>query len=515
MARQKGVAPTRRSSRVQQKEDARATAVTAPTPATIRAGATKKSGKAPKTGRKQSSGVSKAAPKPRAGNSGKKSRGTGRKGAQQPSKRGRPKKKQPAIEPESSEDPDSERDDHPRERANNGAGEGPDESSSDDLSDPPSHDEPVRPRRITKRFQLADIEAGGGLDCDHAKLSTLSNAVHPIWHFENFVFPLGSDKQQQYENYAAILPALRLASLWITDPQFAPFWISILDPSDDLPEDANAEDIRSSGPMQLTARPSESILMTEKERTEVLAEQWEAFEQLFVVTWVFRPLTIPPFAVTIDQQSNPIANGKVRIDERVATILHDDLLYLSRSPYNNPTTSEHLRLQFLFAVILCRELVQNIYWSKWYDHTNTDAIEPSADSSMDYQFDIHNIVPHDIAWERFMFSGVIHQISPPDSPMAPNGLAVQLIPWIHPDVDDTDDVTFAVLSMDWINDQFSSSAWEAGLAHGAHKFVPDLHAWEPAVVGGRDPFLPGIGREDDSEEDSEEVSPRVRRRCHY
>ena len=112
---------------------------------------------------------------------------------------------------------------------------------------------------------------------------------------------------------------------------------------------------------------------------------------------------------------------------------------------------------------------------------------------MRYQVDDYNIDSYDVAWENFMFGGIVHQISPPASPMAPEGVAVQIVPRISADGEEAEDV-FAALSMEWINDQFSSCLWsdtgrENERAPGLH-VVPRIRAREPAVVGGRNPFLP-------------------------
>lgn len=518
MARQQGAPPTRRSSRVQQKEAAAAAIAPkapAPAPATARQRKTSKSARPEETqktrGRPQSARVSKTVPEPRGGNSSSKSKKTGRKGAGKPTKRGRPNKKPPVIEP--SDEPgdglgNNPEGEGPNDGPNDGPSEAPNENSNDDPGDDSNNDELADPRGISARFRRADIEAGGGLEFDHAKLPTLTNAVHPIWHFEHFIFPQGSNEQQNYESYAAILPALRLASLWITEPEFEIFWISIINPSDGQvfhETDPDIQDVHMEGAMHLTADTVDASQMEPEERTEALAEYWANHDETSGFWWIFRPLLIPPFAVTVDAQNHQILSGVMPTDDRVATILHDDLLYLNRFPHNNPTTSEQLRIQFFFAVILCRELVQNIYWTRWEEHTDTEDIEPSVGSSMRYKFDDANIVVHDVAWERFMFSGVIHQISPPPSPMAPDGLAVQLNQWSRPMVDQTDDEIFTVLSMAWINDQFSSSVWEAGLGHAPQKSVSHLQAREPAIVGGRDPFLP-VTLEEPRDADSEEGS---------
>ena len=58
-------------------------------------------------------------------------------------------------------------------------------------------------------------------------MPTLTSDIHPIWAPEKLRFSSTSNKTERAKTYAAISPALRLASLWIAQPQYEEFWTSM------------------------------------------------------------------------------------------------------------------------------------------------------------------------------------------------------------------------------------------------------------------------------------------------
>lgn len=474
MARQKGAAPTRQSTRIRQRDETSGAVLQPPAPApaaapaVVQSAGTKKQGRPSKAhgagGRPQSSRIEKPSSSSSRDHNGNKSKATGRKQVTQSGKGRRPKKRQPAKRP------------------GNNPSARPSEYPGDSLNHDSNNDVPDRPQRIIKRFLRSQLQAGGGLEWAGAQLPTLDNEVHPIWHFDRFTFLQGSTEQQNYEAYAAFLPALRLASLWITEPDFEEFWISLWNPSGRTSRERKGDfqQVRKTGDMHLVAQAQPGIWGTAEQQTERLHKHWDEFIEKSDFEWMFRHLPVPPFAATVDRHGFVIPGEEDIVIGQVATILHEDLLSLSRRPHVRSTNSEKPRFQIFFAVILCRELVQNIYWTHWYSHTASGNIEPSVDSSMLYKFGANEEVPYDVAWEKMMFSGVIHQISPPNIPMAPDGLAIRL---------NQLEECYEALWMKWINDQFSSSVWRDGVGHRNRKVVAIRRAREPAVVGGRDPFL--------------------------
>ncbi|KAK3169708.1 hypothetical protein OEA41_009092 [Lepraria neglecta] len=384
---------------------------------------------------------------------------------------------------------------------------------------------------IPQWFTQAALQYAGALEFDGAQLPTLTTGIHPIWQYEHFTWYGGLSEQENIELYAAIMPALRLATHWISAAHLEVFWLPLWFPQ---PDDNGDGDDGTHVVLQLTT-----------DRAEALAGRTTAwFEELVQkvrLNWQFHLLnfqkvgwaTTPPNINALKSMASTI---RVNGDPGHITVFHDDFQWMPRHPHDNPSTPVKLRLLFYLAVHLVRELVWHVFSHKWrLDHPHgpeppdrskvqyqsrsmedTSPIspctipepprtppaarppcgapafteisvdrpkgpEPPERSKVRYQFD------HDghsdalnSAWEIFMFGGAIWRISPLAGPLpfpgVPHGLAIQVveIKYVenYSEENDDDDGTdvYAPLPMSYINDLFSAKYW-SDIQEGVKNFT--------------------------------------------
>lgn len=294
--------------------------------------------------------------------------------------------------------------------------------------------------KIMQRFTRADLQEAGALESDDVEMPTLTNDIHPIWAPEKFRFSSGTNETEHAEAYAAIAPALRLASLWIEQPQCEEFWRTMW----------HGEYIKPGRLMRIYRKKEDQAKSPEKNDSgERLT--WKAFRDLasreeFKCEWRFGPQELGTWART--EEGIDGFSGCV-------TTLHDDFERLARSPRPNMTTSERLRFYFFLAINLGRELVQHVCRFK-YREQHGDNAGPLNRFAVFYQTAEHAGFQLDEAWENFMFGSPIRQINSPMAPMAPDGLAFH-----HIRLEGGPRKVYMPVRVDWISERFSKSFWFA------------------------------------------------------
>ena len=240
---------------------------------------------------------------------------------------------------------------------------------------------------IPLRFTRSALQSAGALELPEAQLPSLTEAVHPIWHYEHFNWYGGLLEQEKIELYAAVVPALRLATHWIEAPYNEAFWLPLWY----LQYDENNEDDEG----------TYLVTQLEPDRAKALAGCTVALFQDFAarsnLVWQFHPLrweefgwaTTPPDMEALKHIGFTIrANG----DPGHITVIHDDFQWLPRHPHRNPSTCVKLRLLFYLATHLVRELVWHVFCHKWRQG-HPHGPEPPDRSKIQYQSKSTQITP--------------------------------------------------------------------------------------------------------------------------
>lgn len=278
-------------------------------------------------------------------------------------------------------------------------------------------------------FDRRELQDSGSLEFDGAHVPTLSNDIHAIWDKGNFdLIPVGIIAGTEKDAFnEAFTPAFRLASLWITCPEYLSFWRSMLR---GRIQAANGE-----GPTSILRAKS----FARKDLIQDLLEIAGSSHFRFV------PLT--------GQWAMTYTNGEITTD------LHDDFYHLGISIFETATTSEQLRFLFFIAVNLVHELAHRVFQERWETEFPDEPLPPSEPVYQDID------IPHDelgVAWEKYMFGGRIQAINLTPTPGVPDGLARLHLDMVKPLGDSAfkdPQRRVAPLSTEWISKLFSQSWW--------------------------------------------------------
>ena len=372
---------------------------------------------------------------------------------------------------------------------------------------------------LLDHFTPSALQSAGALEIDGAQLPTLTTGIHPIWQYDHFTWYGELSEQENIELYSAIMPALRLATHWITAAHLEAFWLPLWFPRQ-LDEGGDGDG-------------THVVAQALPDRTEELAGRTTAwFEELVKVklNWQFHPLdfqqdgwaTTPP---TIKALKSVARTVRVNGDPGHITVIHHDFQWMLRHPDENLSTSEKLRLFFYLAVHLVRELVWHVFLYRWrLDHAHspeppgrsnveyrsrtprdsppispctitqppndapaaqlpvtlsaiTESLiarskgpKPPERSKVRYLFDSNGHSDAlDSAWEIFMFKGAIWRIIPVAGPLpfprVPYGIAIQVVEvkWADDDVEEVDDDdntdVYDPMPTSHINNLFSARYW--------------------------------------------------------
>lgn len=309
--------------------------------------------------------------------------------------------------------------------------------------------------KTQQRFTRADLQETGALESEDVQMPTLTNDIHPIWAPQKFRFASGTGKAARAEAYAAISPALRLASLWIEQPQYEGFWADLWHGKYDKPG-------RNGLLMRISPLTEEQAtkIKQRKPAERLACKEFRDFARRedFQCEWRFAPKSVGVGATT--EEGLDGFSGCV-------TTLHDDFEWLIRYPRPGTTTSDRLRLFFFLAINLGRELVQHVCQFRHRDQYGAAARSMERNHVL-YQSGERSGYALDAAWEISMFGGSIRQIGAPNGPMAPDGLAVH-----HFKTEDDPERVYMPVRVDWISERFSKGLW-LGDESGRDRTLPGL-----------------------------------------
>lgn len=219
-----------------------------------------------------------------------------------------------------------------------------------------SHNNPVplaNSAKYFKAFVSKDHEICGALTFEEAAMPTLDGDIHDIWdraRHDNWTFGDQQKDGSDWRMYERLTPALRLATLWLTRPEYQIFWHTILYGDFTFDEREQSWELVDDASNISTERSKDM-----EERLRDLAKK---------VLFRFEPLPSPS-GVFAKSHATPIGNA----DKGYETILHEDFMKIPK-PVGRPSQWDALdicgRLRFLFllAVQLGGQLAEVLWMER-------------------------------------------------------------------------------------------------------------------------------------------------------
>ena len=286
----------------------------------------------------------------------------------------------------------------------------------------------------TKHGQIAfdrhELQAVGSLELADAHAPTLANKIHWIWQKRNFR-PVSDATEAEFDAfYGAIEPALRLATMWLTQVEYRNFWGTL------MAGRVKATTVEMIWP--------ESIPPHEWPRC---LAQIEVFLRNHHHDFTFRPL---PYSWALTEPQDTIFR-------RSRTVLHEEFFYVGYRMHQVATASQQLRYLFLFAMQLVEQLAHVIYQKRRLEENFAEVIKESIGF-----VHVDAARPHlhlGIAWEQLLLGGRLQILNHAATPLAPYGLALLPMDMVRGDPFKDSQRRISALPMDWINRIFSQEWW--------------------------------------------------------
>ncbi|KAL8964882.1 MAG: hypothetical protein Q9197_006766 [Variospora fuerteventurae] len=293
------------------------------------------------------------------------------------------------------------------------------------------------------------------LEVPGASMPTLTNDIHDIWDLarhDNWVFDSQLSYNQDWRIYEILMPAMRLASLWLTRLEYQAFWTSIVSSPCKLDKERNSWNLES---VRAGSSPSPKAQKDLEKRLREIGKKKIHFR--------FAPLdcTNGQWARTeaIRRRNSDCWRGNT-FELGYATTLHDDFMYVpwpNASPpaWKEASTSAKLRFLFLLAVQLTGQLAEVL----WLDRSHRERegkggiVEISRISIDDIEYDN---MSH--AFERVFFGGLVEVVGGQPGPLCLHELALRLF---HEEASSSESGA-SPLSIHEINARFSSAWWRKG-----------------------------------------------------
>ncbi|KAH0533968.1 hypothetical protein FGG08_007421 [Glutinoglossum americanum] len=328
-------------------------------------------------------------------------------------------------------------------------------------------------------FYDSELLAAGILELSCAKPSDLDNCIHPIFRHENF-------RQLCLVTYETLTPALRFASLLITEAHCLEWWVSIL--------------FGRRVPVSNLPKKRSVILPVDP----ITTDHFFAAEEHLLglesrITFRFTVQDEAQYAYGMQFRS---ASGRDRQVIEFSDRFRD---FVESGGFANSSVSHQLRFLFFFALNMVHELAHAVF-------------DTRADSTLSRE----PYVAHDVqkglffmemgdSWERFIFGCKIQPLS------GEVGYSEDCRFGLHRFSPSAryEDSTFGAVPMGYVSALMSKSRWEAVRKKGVRMLrCPEarIHAFDilvkcgklhgrspvgahlgyPACVGGQSPRLPGV-----------------------
>ncbi|KAL8790223.1 MAG: hypothetical protein Q9213_000754 [Squamulea squamosa] len=323
-------------------------------------------------------------------------------------------------------------------------------SSREDEASPSEESESARTERQAPEYKSLDsieVARTGGLEYRHAEMPTLTNDVHDIWdhaRHANWKFDQqvtyeddilhtdnGLDHDQEWRIIETLMPAMRLASLWLTRPEYSGFWATVLYAPCTFDEDEETHDMEDR--LRDVATKNHFIF----DRTQNWASTRIVSENE-PLTW--RGTVYAPGYVTI-------------LDTRFIDAAWPTDRLGNGKRWQENTTSSKLRFLFFLAVNLGKQLAEVL----WMDRCNRE-IAGDGLRRKPCIF-VHELAHLDMshAFEELVLGGELKVVKNA-GPMCSAGLALR----IKEGIDDGDPaVKIGIVHMKGIAQHFSAEWWNS------------------------------------------------------
>ena len=373
-------------------------------------------------------------------------------------------------------------------------------------------------------FLAEEIIRKGAVDLPGARLPNLTNAIHPLFQRDAF----DGCEDDVYEQF---LPAVRLASMFLTHPTCAQYWVTL----------AFGERVIDSTMSTRMGRlqhriPRDLKISTENARkvSQYLLEIGKNYRVHFTFVHRMRSGDMKWAGVTqkvrdyscdaewsADTRREDARSDLLRIHTRLSSDWYVAAKKLSKLKF--PDTAQLLRFNFGFATLLTHEICHAIELA----HIRTRP-ETVADSSWNNElqqeighepFFIDNHIPElGYTWENYMFGGKIWPIN--DRMDCLHGLCVTDWPIRSVDIWDSSKIEFYAIPMTYIEPLFQAKTWEQDLD------ITNTKLWHISRDGAKSIYLASFTTMDFEEEqrikseekqerlaeqDSKEPAPKKRR----
>ena len=305
-------------------------------------------------------------------------------------------------------------------------------------------------------FFAADIIKYGAVDMLGPRLPNLTNEIHPLYQRDAFT----GCEDEVYEQF---LPALRLASLWMTQPICFQFWVTL------AMGHREVDETMSSRFNRLQHRIRNDAPLTKEDALGVIKYIREISKD-YRLSFTFQD-NFKQHGATIFGGTNKVcdvgwsdserpSNGLLRIFTKLSSDYYVAAKKLSQLKY--PDLAQVLRFQFGLAVLLVHETCHAIelaHIRKRPDVVPDAAYDPQYEQWIGHEPYFYDSIRPELGltWETYMFGGRILPIN--DRVDCLHGLCV--FDW--PDKNapfDPNSREVHTIPMTYIEKMFQMSTWE-------------------------------------------------------
>ncbi|KAL8783382.1 MAG: hypothetical protein Q9195_009410 [Heterodermia aff. obscurata] len=327
------------------------------------------------------------------------------------------------------------------------------------------HEDEEAPQR--HGFLAEDVINYGAIQMPGARHPNLTNEIHPI--FQRNAFDGCED-----DVYEQLTPALRLASMYLTQPTCAQFWVT-------LAHGERLVDQKMTSRMgRLQHRITKDVKVSMDQATRVtdyikkIAGKYRVhftFVQRMMaggVKWAGVTQKVENFSCDAEwspnQKRDPTDPDLLRIHTRLSSDWYVAAKKLSKLKF--PDTAQLLRFNFGFAVLITHEICHAIELA----HIRTRPVwVPDSSWNADLQQEIgHEPFFHDnhlselgYTWEKYIFGGKVWPIN--DRMDCLHGLCITDWPARSSDIWDSSKIEYHTIPMTYIESLFQMKTWEQDL----------------------------------------------------
>lgn len=310
-------------------------------------------------------------------------------------------------------------------------------------------DSPVQERkypRTHKPRRGRNTPASFPLEVSDVSMPTLTNDIHDVWdraRHDHWKFDSQLSYNQDWRIYEILVPAQRLASLWLTRPEYEQFWTTLLYAPYEVDEKRNTWNIDD----KAVDLPDNHRIDLEKRLRDIAKKIHFRFAPLECIKgkWAY--------SEAISRRNSDSWKGE-SFEPGYVTVLHDDFMFIPWPNADPPvwkeaSTCAKLRFLFLLAVHLGGQLAE-VLWMDRYLKEQDDHAMARRQGLLIGKSKYHGM-SH--AFQCWVLGGRLQVVDNFPNPLCPDGLAVTNVDYISAYAE------VKMLAMKGIHRQFSSASW--------------------------------------------------------